>query len=634
MRIRESHSAVGHSNILLLIVGMVLLLFGLFADLGGMLKTVGFPVTKLSGERGQTDLAILRFLTIVVSIAVIASQIILWKYSRVVTRFAIATKGYISAAAKLPLFTVLFLGSVMLVKAVLQLSLYLIGYRAYIGDDFARALRADRWLQAIGNGFDLTTWLDLNLGMPQLPFPNYLFGLALGLYRDLYITPKFVNLLLSSIAVVALYLLGRKLFGRTAGLFAAILCAFQPWIIWIGLSGMVSELPSVIMVTLYSLFLLRWLETNHSVSLLAAAGCLFVATGIRFENWFFSVVFSLFLVYRFISDARRGRLTGQAATVIASALVMANAFPILYMAASYYVLGDLIPGMQGWGYDFFWPQIMHPDSFRYAAGAPVAKVNMVLLALGAFPLEIAVAVGGIALFLKSNERKSPRVYLLIIVTTFLLFTAAFKGRLPLYSNGERILLPYIILLLPYAGFLLVRLFQTYSRGRSGYAIFAALLLLTLGTFDITRAFNYPTKKYDMDAFAAGWTLRMLQGIENIPDDGRILVEKGEEWIPFPILALANKSERFVVLHESDVGKACSRSFQTEACRERVFDGTFNMIILSSPEKVRSLQEIFSGRSWQAGKYYMFELTRASEDSQTLYRKAEKAAAANHAYATN
>src|SRR5215510_12144224 len=280
MRLRESHSAVGHSNILIFIVGLILLLFGLFADPVGILKTVGFPMSKLSGERGQTDLAILRVLTVVVSIAVIASQIILWKYPRVVTRIATATKDFISSAAKLPLFTMLFLGAVVLVKMVLQLSLYLIGYRAFMGDDFGRALRSDRWLQAIDKGFDLTTWLNLNLGMPQLPFPDYLFGLAL--YRDVYITPKVMNLFLSSIAVVVVYLLGRELFGRSAGLFAAILCAFQPWVIWLGLSGMTSELPSVIMITLFGLFLFRWLESSHSVSLLAAAGCLFVDAGIRF----------------------------------------------------------------------------------------------------------------------------------------------------------------------------------------------------------------------------------------------------------------------------------------------------------------------------------------------------------------
>src|SRR5262249_9644554 len=249
----------------------------------------------------------------------------------------------------------------------------------------------------------------------------------------------------------------------------------------------------------------------------------------------------------------------------------------------------------------------------------------------AFPLEIASAVGGIALFLKSDGRKSPRVYLLVIAITFLLFAAVFKGRLPVHGAGpERILLPYIILLLPYAGLLLVRLFQAAGLGRPVHAVAAGLLVLTLGIFDITRAFNYPAKKYDRDAFAAGWTLRTLQGIENIPDDGKILVEKGEEdWIPFPIVALANKPERFVRLVDGNVGKdqavnrglledkACDGGFQTWACNIQCLDGTFDMIILSSPEKVRAFQEIFSGRSWQVGRYHIFEVNRPSQDSETL-----------------
>ena len=151
---------------------------------------------------------------------------------------------------------------------------------------------------------------------------------------------------------------------------------------------------------------------------------------------------------------------------------------------------------------------------------------MVLLALSGFPLEIVAVVGGIALFLRSDRRTSPCIYLLVIAITFLLFAAAFKGRLPVQGAGpERILLPYILLLLPYAGFFLTRLFQASRLGNPLYALSAGLLLLTMGVFDIARAFNYPAKKYDRDAFAAGWTLRMLQEIEAIPDDGRIIIEK-------------------------------------------------------------------------------------------------------------
>ena len=118
------------------------------------------------------------------------------------------------------------------------------------------------------------------------------------------------------------------------------------------------------------------------------------------------------------------------------------------MAASYYLLGELIPGMG------------QTDSFKVTTGAPIAKINMVLLALSGFPLEIVAVVGGIALFLKSDRRTSPCIYLLVIAITFLLFAAAFKGRLPVQGAGpERILLPYILLLLPFAGFFLTRFFQ-------------------------------------------------------------------------------------------------------------------------------------------------------------------------------
>jgi hypothetical protein len=274
-----------------------------------------------------------------------------------------------------------------------------------------------------------------------------------------------------------------------------------------------------------------------------------------------------------------------------------------------------------WGYDFLWPRIMATDSFKGTVGAPVAKINMVLWALSAFPLEIAAAMGGIALFLKSNGRKPPRVYVLITVATFLLFVIVFKGRLPLNSTGERFFLPYVILLLPFAGFLFVRLFHAYRPAQPVYSLLAALLLLTLGTFDIMRAFNYPAKKYDRDAFAAGWTLRMLQGVGSVSEDGQILIDKGrdEDPIPFPIVVLGNKPERFVSLVDGDVGKACYSGLGTQDCTKRIFDGTFDMIILSSSEKVHAFQRIFSGRSWQIGNYQIFELNGSSKDNQSSAR---------------
>ena len=587
-------------NVVLFISGLILLLFGVFADPVDILKAVGFPANKLGGERGQTDLAILHRLTLAIAFLLLALQIILWKNPNAVSKLAAATKAFTSAAAGFPFFTALFLGFIILAKTVLQLCLFLVGYRAYTGDDFARALKADEWLREAAS-FDVWTWL--SPGMSWLPFPDYLFGVALAVHRDIYVTTRVVNLLLSSIVVIVAYLLARELFGRLAGIFTAILCAFQPWVIWLGFSGMTSDLPSVIMITLFGLFLFRWFAENHAISLLAAAGCLFVASGIRYENWFFSVIFSLALVYRFLSAIWGEHPTRERPILFLTAIAIANAFPVLHMVVSYSLLGDLIPAMRT------------TDSFR-ETGAPVPKINMTLLALSAFPLEIASALGGIGLFLKSQRRNSARLcFLAIVVLTFVLFATVFKGRLPVHGAGpQRILLPYLILLSPFAGFLISRFIRSSGR-RPLYVVFAAMLVVTLASFDISRAFNYPTSKEMREIVAAGWTLRMLQNIGAVRSDEKILIEKPGLWKPSAVSVIANKPERFVILDTSVAGHACSGGFQTQECRKLVLDGKFDIIILSSPEKVRSFQEIVTGSSWQIGSYHIFKLNRDSQHSQ-------------------
>ena len=626
MRFRESSLTFTHSSTVFLIVGLILLLIGLFVDWVYILKAVGFPVNKLFGERGQTDLAIFRSLCVVVAVFLITSQIVLWTDPRAAVRVIKKIKGFSSAAANLPIFTTLFLGAIVLTKMVLQLSLYLVGYRAYTEDDFARSMKADYWLQHINLGQDWAGWL--SIGSPWLPFPDYLFGLALALHRDLYLTPKVLNLILSGIVVIVAYLLGRELFGRTTGLLTATLAAFQPWTVWLGLSGMTSDLPSVIMITLFGTLLLRYLQTSRPGSLVSAAGCLFVANGIRYENWFFSAAFCLLLSCWLFTLWRKGQLVSQSTALMVCVLVIACAFPVIHMASSYYILGDWIPALQ------------RTDSFSDTSGTPVPKVNMVLLALTSFPLEIASALAGVVLFLRSDRRKSAFVYLLVVVTTFLLFASVFKGRLPVHGGGpERILFSYLVLLLPFAGFLLTRLWRAASFGNPIYIVLSGALLLALGTFDLTRAFNYPEKKYDREAFVVGWNLRTAQQIGSISSNGRILIEKGERWIPHPIIALANKPERFARLDDGEVGKVCEGDLEAQgcdnfkswidhaipvacaggfqACKNEVLDGKFSLMILSSPDNVRTFQEIFTGRSWQAGRYHIFELEASAKDSQPI-----------------
>jgi Dolichyl-phosphate-mannose-protein mannosyltransferase len=629
-------SRTGRLNLILWPLGIALLLVGLYFDWADLLTRIGFPGGELSNRWVRVDLTTLRCVCVVSASALLASRIVLSRYPHIVARFSQRMDAFAQLAAPLPLFIPLSLTTLVLTKTVLQLGLYFIGYTAYGADDFSRSLSADYRLyhRTLDLGWD--GWLGLS-GSGWLPFPDYLFSLGLALHRDLFLTPKIVNLAISGIAVMAVYFLGRELFGRFAGFLAAALFAFQPWPVWLGVSGMTSDLPSVVLIALFGVFLVRWLRTDEPHPLLAAAVFLAVANGFRYENWFFSIVLSVFVVVIAVSLWRRRRLARQWLVVGACALAMINAVPIMWMAASYYVLGDWLPALHAtnaWMVAF-----MATPGATGAPATPLAvnqspnlpQMNLAVLALGSFPVELALSIGGVALFLSSDRRKPLRKYLLIPAATFLLFAAVFKGRLPASMVFARYLLPFIVLVLPFAGFLLTRLLRARSPWRHEGIVAAGLILLAVATLDVGRAFNYPAMVPE-DAIDAGWTIRHLQDTGTIPHDGRILIERAQDWGDLGIVVLANRPERFVALnehayrqlalaglpgsrpslapaagHDGVRGSVCDGGFHVEACRQSVLQGGFNLVILSSPGRVGSFQDTFHARSWKIGRYHLFDM---------------------------
>ena len=346
MQVRQPETRyvhLGPRNIVLLLGGAVLLVVGLSFDWSHMLTLARFPTGELNNRWVRTDLATLRAISILVATVLIISRIFLWRFPRVVAGWGDKVETLISTAAQVPWFIPLSLTTLILMKTVFQLGLYILGYSAYGADDFSRSLNADYWLYY--RRFDLgwEGWLGLG-GSGWLPFPDYLFSLGLALHRDLYLTPKIVNLVISGIAVVIVYLLGRELFGRGVGFLTAALFSFQPWHLWLGISGMTSDLPSVVLIALFGVFLVRWLRTDEPRALIAAAASLALGSGFRYENWFLSIVLSLFIVFIAVVHWKRGHLTRRWLTVAVCALTMINALPLVWMTASYACIRGLVTG--------------------------------------------------------------------------------------------------------------------------------------------------------------------------------------------------------------------------------------------------------------------------------------------------
>jgi len=636
-------------SIIVFLIGITFLPVSLYFDAVYLFRLMGLPTGELFNPWVRADLTTLRAVSVLTASLLIISMVVLWRYPEVVAGFSGKIEVFLSTTVQFPLFIPLSLTTVILMKTVLQLGLYLIGYSAYGADDFSRSLSADYWLYY--RRFDLgwEGWLGLGAS-GWLPFSDYLFGLALAIHRDLYLTPKVVNLFISAIAVLAVYLLGRELFGRTAGFFTACLFAFQPWHVWLGISGMTSDLPSVVLIAFFGVFLVRWLRTDASRVLLTAAGVLGAANGFRYENWLFSAVFSLFVVLVAVSHWKRGLLTRRWVTVAVCALAIINAFPLAWMIASYVVLGDWLPAFHvtnAWMVGAKAPTnlTIAPEIPLVVNQAPhMAHMNMLVLAIGSFPVELALSIAGVGLFLSSDRCKPVCHYLVVAVATSLLFGALFKGQLSASVFFARFFLPFVVFLLPYAGFFLTRLFMARQPWRSEGLVATYLILLTTAALDIARAFNYPAM-FPKDAISAGWTIRNLQETGTISDRGKNLIERATDWGDLGIVVIANRPERFVAINELVYqqmsaqalpsreastsaqmvspdnegvrGTSCDAGFHLEACKNSILQENFNLVILSSPRRVASFQNTFAARSWKIGRYHVFDMSSLPSTKRTV-----------------
>lgn len=617
--------------------GIVLLSIALFFDWADLLRLLRLPSREFDNQWVINDLATLRSVSAVAGGLLLISAVILWTRGKWALPLPRPIQVLMANAPETSSAIALILTSVVFVKTLLQLSLYSHGYSAYGGDDFSRSLNADYWLYH--RTFDLgwSGWLGLG-GAGWLPFPDYLFGFALALNRDVFLTPKIVNLAISAIAVIVMYWLSRELFGKLAGLLAAVIFAFQPWHVWLGVSGMTSDLPSAVLVASFGLYLIRWLRTFETRPLVIAATFLGIANGFRYENWLFTIAFSATIVIITVARSIQRHPIHSSLTGIVLALAIMNAFPVFWMAASYISMGDWLPAL-------------HVSNAFLVGSAPVdaslqgqtstlavnqapnmAQISMAVLALGSFPGEIALSIAGAVWFFRSTSARPLVQYVLVLSGTVLLFVVMFKGRLPASIFYSRLFFPFVTLAVPFAGYFLARLLNAGTAWRHYAVISAGLILVTLGTLDIGRALNYPDM-FPRDGIAAGWVVRELQRANLLGPDARILIERDRHWGDLAIVAMANRPERFVALNEYayrrlwalpgspaapepaiapsehyDVrGDACDRGFDVEACRTSLQRERFSLVIVSSPERVDSFKNAYHADAWQVGRFHIFDI---------------------------
>jgi len=170
------------------------------------------------------------------------------------------------------------LSILILISVILIVILYSAGFYSISADESGRTLLAYEW---INKGYTETpTWL---------PFHTILSGTIVGIFPDLFWTPRIIGASFGVLAFVSFIWLTHKLFNdRYITLFSSVIALFFPTRV---ILSAVPLTESMFFFFIFSgiTFFIIWLKSGKDYNLILSACAMAVSTSIRYEGWTFSV---------------------------------------------------------------------------------------------------------------------------------------------------------------------------------------------------------------------------------------------------------------------------------------------------------------------------------------------------------
>ncbi|MGB0915011.1 MAG: glycosyltransferase family 39 protein [Crocinitomicaceae bacterium] len=212
------------------------------------------------------------------------------------------------------------------------------------------------------------------------PLHFYLNGLGLMLWNDSVITPKLINILLSSLSILPFFYFTRREFNSRGAFIASIFFAVSP-ILFRNSFMALSETPYLLLLLLTLNLISKGLREDNTKSVLLAGLTITLACGFRYEAWLLAFLFGLIILF---TNWRKAFGYGLISLV----------FPIIWMASNYVTTGDVMFSIQGnykWtlelmgNNDFVDTETMlrrlwfFPFSWMISIGPPVVYLTVILM---------------------------------------------------------------------------------------------------------------------------------------------------------------------------------------------------------------------------------------------------------------
>jgi len=398
----------------------------------------------------------------------------------------------------------------LLVKFVLQLCLYSLGFLSVSADEYSRGVTAARWALdgTVPTALYMSHWL---------PFETYLNGLSLMVWDDVIWTPRITAFIFSCFLLVYFIKLVQHLFGSsTVTLLASLFLVFNPWFAWLSGTPMLDiYYLSPCVVGLY--YLTNWISAPRDRYLVAGGLLFFFSTGFHSQSWILVNVVNLYLCYfgwRMLGDRDYGGLVK-----LVGFFILGNLFIIIYLPIEYHSTGkwlDMFHGHAEFTKDFY--NGYNVGIFQKLAYYPK------LVALTGNVLWIFLPIG--LYWLGSRKRKDVTLFPFAVGLLTLAFYTVFNVlSVPAAAAPGRYSLPFTILFVPYAALGIHALFTDsgYFPGVRLRRAAAAILVIFILSLNLLKTLDYQVKSAKA-AVSIGRYMKESLEKEGADPDETVMVE--------------------------------------------------------------------------------------------------------------